>query len=300
MEPLVSIVVPNFNKGKYLEDTLKSLISQTHKNIEIIIVDDGSTDNSLEILKRYDKVDTRIKVYFNEHLGKVRSINYGMTMVKGDFVKLWGSDDYMQEYVVEKLLNEVGNAGVVAHNCLLTDENLSIINNNFIDFSEYEGKIISLEDIIEGKGFPSGLYFMRTEVANLIFPLDTNIPYEDWYMYMFLNMNNIDLKYVDTPLGMYRQVSDGAFGGVNNFDKHITRYRNERDIKMLEYFLDLLPAEYSSLIKRRISLLTLSTKGNLLEILTSDHSIDMKSRIIIKRYFFMIYYIITKLKNRGI
>lgn len=298
MEKLVSIVVPNYNKGKYIEDTLKSLLSQTYKNLEIIIVDDGSTDNSLEILKKYEKFDYRVKVYYNEHLGKIESLNYGVVRSNGYYVKIWGSDDYMQDYVIEELIKECSDVEVVAHNCVVTDEFLNIINDSFIDMREYIEEKISIENIIEGKGFPSGLYFMKKEIADLLFPLNLSISYEDWYIYMMLALNNIKIKYIDTPLGMYRQVPNSAFGGVNNFGKKIYRYRAERDIKMLEFFITILPSQYISIAKCRISKLSLSTRGMLMEILRSNHSMETKMKILIKRYIYGVYYLLIKLNQR--
>lgn len=297
MNDLVSVIMPNYNKGKYLEDTLNSILSQTYKNLEIIIVDDGSTDNSLEVLRRYERYDNRIQVYYNEHLGKIEALNYGVSKANGNYIKIWGSDDYMQEYVIEELIKECINQDVIAHNCVVTDEHLNITNNSFIDMKEYIEEEISIGRIIEGKGFPSGLYFMKKKIVNLLYPLDSSISYEDWYIYMILALNNIQIKYIDKSLGMYRQVPNSAFGGVNNFGKKIYRYRAKRDIRMLEFFINILPSEHISIAKRRISVLTLSTKGRLLDILKSQHSIDTKMKIMVKRYLYEVYYLYIKLKS---
>lgn len=296
MKNLVSIVIPNYNKGAYLEDTLNSILSQTYNNLEIIIVDDGSTDNSVEILKKYEIYDNRIKVYYNEHLGKIEAINYGVSKANGDYIKTWGSDDCMQEYVIDELIKACIDEDVIAHNCVVTDEKLKIINENFIDMQEYIEDKVSIKSIIEGKGFPAGLYFMKRKIANLLYPLDLNISYEDWYIYMILALNNINIKYIDKSLGMYRQVPNSAFGGVNNFQKKIYRYRAERDIRMLEFFITILPSEYISIANSRISILKLSTQSSLRDVLRSNHSRKTKIKIIIKRYFYEVYHLYIKVK----
>jgi len=296
MKELVSVVIPNYNKGKYLNDTLNSILSQTYKNLEIIIVDDGSTDNSVEILRKYETYDDRIQVYYNEHLGKIEALNYGVSKSNGNYIKIWGSDDCMQEYVVEQLIKECKGQDVIAHNCVVTDEQLNVVKNSFLDMREYIDGEVSINRIIEGKGFPSGLYFMKKEIANLLYPLDSSISYEDWYIYMILALNNINIKYIDKPLGMYRQVPNSAFGGVNNFQKKIYRYRAERDIRMLEFFINILQPEHIPFAKRRISILTLSTKGKLIDILRSQHSIDTKIKILVKRYLYEFYYLYVKQK----
>ncbi len=297
MKELVSIVIPNYNKGKYLEDTLNSILSQTYKKLEIIIVDDGSTDNSVEILMKYESCDNRIQVYYNEHLGKIEALNFGVSKSSGNYIKIWGSDDCMQEYVIEELIIESKDQDVIAHNCVVTDEQLYVTNNSFIDMQEYIDGEVSINRIIEGIGFPAGLYFMKKKIANLLYPLDSSISYEDWYIYMILALNNIHIKYIDKPLGMYRQVPNSAFGGVNNYGKRIYRYRAERDIRMLEFFINILPLEYIPIAKRRISILELSTKGRLIDILKSQHSIDTKIKIVVKRYLYEVYYLYTKQKS---
>ena len=95
MNPLVSIIVPVYNVEKYLEDCLNSLINQTLDNIEIICVNDGSTDNSLEILENYAKKDDRIKVYSKENTGLGATRNYAIDRAQGEYILFVDSDDWV-------------------------------------------------------------------------------------------------------------------------------------------------------------------------------------------------------------
>lgn len=88
-----SIVIPVYNSGKYLNECLDSVINQTFKDIEIICIDDGSTDNSLSILKEYEEKDKRIKVFSQEHRGVGAARNYGMELAKGEYINFLDSDD---------------------------------------------------------------------------------------------------------------------------------------------------------------------------------------------------------------
>ena len=100
---LISIVVPVYNVEKYLKRCLDSLVNQTYKNIEIILVNDGSTDSSLEICKGYAKKDSRVKIISkkNEGLGYTR--NEGINIAKGIYIAFIDSDDYVDENFYEKL-----------------------------------------------------------------------------------------------------------------------------------------------------------------------------------------------------
>lgn len=103
----VSIVVPVYNVEKYVKRCIESLIKQSLKEIEIIIVNDGSTDNSLEICKKIERNDKRIKVYSkkNEGLGLTR--NYGIKRCHGEYIAFVDSDDFVSKDFYEKLYDNI-------------------------------------------------------------------------------------------------------------------------------------------------------------------------------------------------
>ena len=101
----VSIIIPVYNAEKYLGECLESLINQTLKEIEIICINDGSTDNSLTILKSYQKMDSRIKVINQKNSGPGKSRNTGIKFAKGDFIGFTDSDDWVEKDYFEKLYN---------------------------------------------------------------------------------------------------------------------------------------------------------------------------------------------------
>lgn len=92
----ISTIVPVYNSEKYLSKCIESLINQTYKNIEIIIVDDGSTDNSLNIIKKYAKNDSRIKYYHQENKGGNVALNFGLSKTTGDLIHFLDADDYIE------------------------------------------------------------------------------------------------------------------------------------------------------------------------------------------------------------
>lgn len=102
--PLVSIVVPVYNTAKYLPRCLDSTIRQTYKNLEIILVDDGSTDNSPNIIKTYAKKDQRIKVTRQKNQGLSSARNTGIAHATGKYITFVDSDDEISPTMAEKLL----------------------------------------------------------------------------------------------------------------------------------------------------------------------------------------------------
>ncbi len=101
----VSVVVPVYNTSKYLRECLDSIIGQTLKDIEIICVNDGSTDDSLDILKEYEKTDDRIKIISKENRGYGQTMNVGFGAAVGEYIGIVESDDYIQLDMMERLYN---------------------------------------------------------------------------------------------------------------------------------------------------------------------------------------------------
>ena len=102
-EPLVSVIIPTYNRAHLIGETLDSVLAQTYQNWECIIVDDGSTDNSDEVIGEYVNKDSRFKYYHRpeEHLpGGNGARNYGFKMSQGKYIQWFDSDDLM---VAEKL-----------------------------------------------------------------------------------------------------------------------------------------------------------------------------------------------------
>lgn len=104
VQPLISIVVPVYNVKQFLTKCLNSIISQTYSNLEIIVVDDGSTDGSATICDDYAKKDKRISVIHKENGGLASARNAGIDVAKGTYIGFVDSDDYIEPYMYEKLL----------------------------------------------------------------------------------------------------------------------------------------------------------------------------------------------------
>lgn len=116
-DPLVTVIIPSYNHGQWISKAIESALNQTYKNIELIIVDDGSRDNSKEVISRYLK-DSRVKAFFkDQNKGQSHSLNWALREAKGKYISWLPSDDwYLPEKTqlqVEKLENSAEKIGVV-------------------------------------------------------------------------------------------------------------------------------------------------------------------------------------------
>ena len=120
---VVSVIVPVYNVEGYLERCLDSIISQTFSNIEIICVDDGSTDRSGELLEKYSETDSRIIVLHKEHGGLSSARNVALSFVKGKYVCFVDSDDWLESNAIEELVSHMtGEIDIVAAGAYIEDE----------------------------------------------------------------------------------------------------------------------------------------------------------------------------------
>ncbi|WP_242087534.1 glycosyltransferase family 2 protein [Aestuariivivens sediminis] len=109
-KPLISIIIPTFNRDHLIGETLNSILNQSYFNWECIIVDDGSTDNTISVLKKLVKKDSRIKFYQrpkNHLFGGNGARNYGFKKAKGYYVQWFDSDDVMEPFLLEKQLHNI-------------------------------------------------------------------------------------------------------------------------------------------------------------------------------------------------
>lgn len=131
MNSLISIVVPIYNVEQYLQKCVDSLINQTYKNLEIILVDDGSPDNCPKICDEYAKQDSRIKVIHKENGGLSDARNAGMNIATGEYISFIDSDDWIKSEMIEDMYNRMieDNSDLVSSGVLWADEDGVEIRN---------------------------------------------------------------------------------------------------------------------------------------------------------------------------
>ncbi len=178
MDEKVSIVVPVYNCELYLEECINSLIKQTYRNLEIIFVDDGSTDASLSILEQYRHVDNRIAILTqsNRHAGVAR--NLGMSVATGDYIMFLDSDDTFSKNMVGKLLKKA-----LKHN---TD--VIVFGNNICE----KGKVIGWRK----PDYNRDCIVNSLDIKDRLFQIDSGVPWNKFMKRDFVVKTN--LKYQDT------------------------------------------------------------------------------------------------------
>ncbi|APY10005.1 hypothetical protein BWZ22_01535 [Seonamhaeicola sp. S2-3] len=157
---LVSIILPVYNGEKFLATSIKSCLNQTYKNIELIIVNDCSTDNSLEIINGFSKLDNRIKVINNQkNLKLPASLNVGHEIAKGDFITWTSDDNFYEPIAIEELVKTLK-----VKDSDIAYSNVYMINNDGQRLREVN--FLSIENLIFGNHIGSCFLYKKSVYKN--------------------------------------------------------------------------------------------------------------------------------------
>ena len=179
----ISIITPSFNQGEFIEQTIDSVLSQNYPNLEYIIIDGGSTDNSVEIIKKYEK---HLKYWVSEpDKGQSHAINKGLKYVTGDIINWLNSDDYYEPDTFS-IVNEGFNNNInvlCGKSRIFGNNNNKISKGTFVDFN-------NLSKTIGQALFDQPATFIKTNIFRLLLPINENLRYlmdrELWIKYLFL------------------------------------------------------------------------------------------------------------------
>jgi glycosyltransferase involved in cell wall biosynthesis len=204
MNPKVSIIMPVYNTEKYLERCLNSILNQTYTKWELIAVNDGSTDNSLEILNSYAQKDNRIIVFEQENQGQSVARNKALDIVKGEYICFVDSDDWVELDYLEDLYKAITSTNSEIAMCSFyyssdNDEKIGYkFKSNIIPLREYKSKL--LKDQI--RSYLWNCIFKRSLFNNLRF--QKNNIYEDMVLFTdLLPRLSKDVIAINKPLYHY-------------------------------------------------------------------------------------------------
>ena len=173
MKPLVSIVMPIYNVGYYLRDAINDILSQTYKNIELICVNDGSKDHSLDVIHFFSDSDKRIKIIDQENKGAAEARNTGIHVASGKYLMVLDADDRFEPEMIEKAVTEAEkfSADITIFDGFAFDNESSVV---------YEMKFLNRELI------PNKDVFSYNDIPDSILQLSIEAPWNKLYRLDFI------------------------------------------------------------------------------------------------------------------
>jgi len=239
--PLVSIITPSLNQGRFVEQTILSVLNQTYKTVEYIIMDGGSTDNTIEIISSYAQ-DKRIKWFSNCDEGQYDAVNKGFMMAQGDILGWINADDLYTESTIEKIVK-----------VFVENDNVEIVYGRFYHIDEantflrqmparpYSLKWLRRFCFIN----PSVTFLRKTVIQHDGFLIDNSIPaYGDWDWFLRLAEAGKTFYFLPEFLGHFRMHPDSKIARMNKTEVHQERLmisrRHNIALNYINVWADLL------------------------------------------------------------
>lgn len=212
---LISVVIPIYNTEKYLDDCIKSVVNQSYKNLDIILVNDGSTDKSKSICEKWQDKDDRIRLINQSNMGASMAKNTGLDTIKGTLFMILDSDDLLHKNSIEILYKfmEKENSDIIeaCHTTIFKDfENINIQRNNKIENFNAENALKEL--IISGKFHqtPWNKLYKTELLKDIRFPKGKYIDDEYWTYKLFASAKKI--TWINDVIYYYRQHEESTMG----------------------------------------------------------------------------------------
>lgn len=234
---MISIIVPIYNIEKYIEKCIFSLINQTYRDIEILLINDGSTDDSLDVCLKWEKLDQRIRVYSKDNQGVSKTRNFGLSLAKGDYIFFIDGDDWIDKNCLETMMNYMNDEiDIVCCEFKEIDEN----NGDFDLFSHSnQYGILEKNDIIQD--YYLNKLYMKTIWGKIY-------KKELWNHIKF-----IDLKYSEDTYAMFEiaQKTNKLVMLEKAFYNYLQRNEGASHNKSIQYYENLSFTNYHNYLKAK-------------------------------------------------
>ena len=223
MQSLISVIIPFYNVEKYIEECILSVLGQDYKNLEILFVNDGSTDGSAKIIEKYAKIDERITIINKKNGGASSARNVGMDVATGEYVLFVDSDDFIAKDMISHLysLSVEHDADDVSCKSLAFWDHLPHAKEN-VNFKVYNNKKEILSELLSNKNMEIAVtrrLYKKDVLEGLHFDEDC-IMYEDMIFLYELYLKTNKLVESESILYFYRQ-REGSLMHAKYTDRHI-------------------------------------------------------------------------------
>ena len=209
---MVSIIIPVYNVEEYIEECLESILAQTYKDIELLVVDDGSTDNSLGLIRGYENKFKKIRIFTQQNKGVSEARNLTLNYASGEFVLYIDPDDFLEPVMIEKMVNKAqkynSDITICGYYLYYSKDNA---NNKIFTYGINESKSLSSLEVIDMmlnyklQGQLWNKLFKKELLINNNFKFEPGRYIQDIFPVFKAVLKSNNIIFVDEPLYYYRQ-----------------------------------------------------------------------------------------------
>lgn len=225
---LVSIILVTYNASKFIEAAINSVLNQTYKNIELIIIDDGSSDNTKDIVLKF--VNEKVKYFYKVHTGNVGNLrNYALDIAVGEYVAFIDSDDIWVEKKIEVQLQKIEEYDIVCSNATIINESQGVVNKNY--FKEINNDfIIKLSDLVYKNFIITSSVLLKKKILLEKYKFESILGFrgEDYKLWLELS-EDYKIIFINKDLVLYRIHEDNL--SFKSIDERIELLKNTISIR---------------------------------------------------------------------
>jgi len=292
--PLVSVILATFKGEKYLQTQLDAVFNQTYPSLEVIAIDDVSTDNTLNILNEYARKHSNMKVIVNEkNLGPIKNFQKGCELSSGDLIALCDQDDYWVTEKISRLVDEIGNYQMIYSDSFICNENLEKTGRKISDNVACQTLYSCLQQAVFGRIYGHATLFKR-ELYHTSTPF-LDVISHDWWLCYNATLNG-GIKYLNEPLNFYRQHSHNYYGAVGTKrKKKIAEDKKAKKLLERKITIKRINAFYEACP------LTLQKEKNVLQkLVKSYNSFSITNNFLRMFIFFKYHKLLLAMKKRSL
>jgi glycosyltransferase involved in cell wall biosynthesis len=292
--PLVSIVMATYNGERFLRIQLDSVFEQTYSNLEVIVMDDGSSDQTVAILREYEHDHANMQLHVNEkNIGHIKTFEKGIILSRGNFIALCDQDDVWDKKKIEILMDQIKDFGMAFCDSAFIDEDGNLMHQNISDIKNL-ATYKNCEPFIIGNCISGHASIFTRQIALSAIPFPPEIIH-DWWL-AFVASSRGTVSFVNEVLVSYRQHSANFIGAIkvkgrNKKEANISVNNNIRN--RIQCFYEICPGNVEAkliLAKLNKSYRNFSFKNNLLRMMTFfkyEHSLlAIKKRSPFRKWLF--------------
>ena len=243
---LISVIIPYYKKKEYIISSINSVLNQTYKNLEIIIIYDDSNKEDLNLLKKIKKKDKRIKIYINKkNLGAGRSRNKGIKLSKGTFVAFLDSDDLWKKNKLKKQIFFMKKNGINASHTSYT-----IINSNNKIVGSRNAKDMSYKLLLKSCDIGLSTVILKKEIITSKIKFANIKTKEDYVLWLKITLNNNKIFALKENLTKWRKLEDSLSSSKLQkiYDGYLV-YRKYMNFNLLKSFGFLMLLSFNYFLK---------------------------------------------------
>ncbi|HSB93162.1 MAG TPA: glycosyltransferase family 2 protein [Flavitalea sp.] len=243
--PLISVVLASYNGSKYIEEQIKSILQQSYSPVELIIVDDASSDHTVSIIRQFESSYSCIKVFTNEeNVGYIKNFEKGMLLATGDYIALSDQDDIWEPEKLCRLVEEIGKHDLIYSDSLLIYDNGLSMKKKLSDVK----RLVDFDDCLcytIGGSVPGHAMLISQRLIRECYPFPAGIPHDYWIGFVATCRGT--MKFLPEPLVRYRQHHNNIAGIPGSPYKQLHKNReNETDSairSLIRLLYEKCPAE---------------------------------------------------------